>query len=290
MTPTIRSALQVAAGQIADLPFGHPRLEAELLLAHVLACPRSTLVAWPERTLTPTQWQQFERLVAQRSAGTPLAYLLGEREFWSLRLRVDSNTLIPRPETEVLVERALCRMPAARSGVAADLGTGSGAVAIALASERPRWLITATDESPAALQIARDNAQRLQCTNVRFEAGDWCDALGSERFDVIASNPPYIPENDPHLASGDVRFEPLRALVSGEDGLDAIRILCRCAQQHLHPGGWLLFEHGPEQGPQCRALLAASGYENVNTYADLEGRERVTEGSLPRGVTHDMNA
>lgn len=284
---TIRTALRQAAQRFAALPQANPELEAEVLLAHVLDCARSTLHAWPERTLNARRQTDYEQLVTRREAGEPVAYLTGEREFWSLDLRVTPHTLIPRPETELLVERALQHMAADHPGQAADLGTGSGAVALALATERPRWRITATDRSPDALTVARENAERLRCTNVHFAQGDWCQALANTRFDLVVSNPPYVAEADPHLQQGDVRFEPRSALAAGADGLDAIRALVRCSTAHLRPCGWLLFEHGPEQGPACRALLGEAGFETVLSHRDLAGRERITEGRWPDAAAPD---
>jgi len=272
---TIAEALKEAENTLCS--HDAPALDAQVLLSHVLRRPRSFLMAWPDRALSPAQRAQFERLVAARAAGQPVAYLTGRREFWSLPLAVTDATLIPRPETELLVERALVRMTA-RGGTAADLGTGSGAVALALASERPDWQLVATDTSDAALAVALANARRLELDNVAFRAGSWCAALGDERFAVIVSNPPYVRTNDPHLRQGDVRFEPRDALVSGAAGLDAIRHIGACACAHLERGGWLLLEHGADQGTEVAALLRELGYRQVCGHSDLAGRDRVTEG------------
>ncbi|GAP66110.1 (protein release factor)-glutamineN5-methyltransferase [Mizugakiibacter sediminis] len=223
----------------------------------------------------------FAALLARRLAGEPVAYLVGRRGFWSLELEVTPATLIPRAETERLVELALARLPADAAARVADLGTGSGAIALAIARERPRARVVATDASAEALAVARRNAARLGLGNVVFAQGDWCAALGEARdFDLIVSNPPYIAAGDPHLGEGDLRFEPAAALASGADGLDAIRRIVRDARAHLRPGGGLLFEHGYRQGAAVRALLAAAGYREVFSARDLEGRERVSGGSI----------
>lgn len=281
MNSTIRDAVRRAAERFGSLAHANPQLDAEVLLCHVLHCDRSYLMTWPERTLDAQQSEKFARLVARRAVGEPVAHLTGVREFWSLALQVSRDTLIPRPETELLVEQALQHMPADTGGSVADLGTGSGAIALALASERPQWRVLASDRSAAALALARDNAAQLGMSQVRFALGDWCEALGDEQFDLIVSNPPYVPTHDPHLQIGDVRFEPLGALVAGADGLDAIRNLARCARRHLRVDGWLLFEHGPEQGAACRGLLAELGYQDVVSYRDLGERERVSGGRWP---------
>ncbi|MGN6313584.1 MAG: peptide chain release factor N(5)-glutamine methyltransferase, partial [Rhodanobacteraceae bacterium] len=216
-------------------------------------------------------------LIARRARGEPIAYLIGSRGFHALELRVSPDVLIPRPETELLVELALARIPVDAECRVADLGTGSGAIALSIARERPRARVLATDASGAALAVARDNARRLNLTNVGFAQGDWCAALGDGcDFDLIVSNPPYIAEDDPHLREGDLRFEPRAALASGADGLDAICAIVRDARAHLRGGGWLLLEHGFAQGAQVRALLQESGYREVFTERDLEGRERTT--------------
>jgi release factor glutamine methyltransferase len=224
----------------------------------------------------------FETLVARRVAGEPVAYLTGRRGFWSFDLTVTPATLIPRVETELLVELALARLPRDREPRIADLGTGSGAIALALAHERPRARVVATDASDAALAVARDNAIALGIDNIDLRRGDWLAALSGERFDLIASNPPYIASDDPHLGVGDLRHEPAAALASGCDGLDAIRVIVRDAPAHLVTDGWLLLEHGLEQGRAVRDLLHAAGFVDVATEHDLEGRDRVTLGRMPR--------
>ncbi|HKE48668.1 MAG TPA: peptide chain release factor N(5)-glutamine methyltransferase [Rhodanobacteraceae bacterium] len=254
------------------------RLDAELLLAHALGRPRAWLYAWPEHDVDAMRRDAFDRLVAARAGGEPIAYLTGRREFWSLELAVTRDVLIPRHETELLVELALARIPPERGVRVADLGTGSGAIALAIARERPHAHVLATDASDAALAIARGNAERLAIGNVTFAHGDWFGPLGAERFEVIVSNPPYIEAGDAHLAAGDVRFEPRAALVSGDDGLDAIRRIAAVAPSHLESDGWLLIEHGFDQGERVRGLFAASGFSDIESVRDAGGHARVTFG------------
>ncbi|WP_455384797.1 peptide chain release factor N(5)-glutamine methyltransferase [Acidihalobacter prosperus] len=255
-----------------------PMLEAELLLAHVLDKPRTYLRAWPERRLDAERADTFEKLLSRRAAGEPLAYLLGHREFWSLDLEVAPGVLIPRADTETLVERALELIPADQAARVADLGTGSGAIALAIAHDRPRSAVVATDRSSTALDLARRNAARLKLHNVDFRHGDWCAALGTEDFDLIVSNPPYIAADDPHLEQGDLPHEPAEALASGSDGLEDLRRIVDCARGHLRTNGRLLLEHGRTQGEAVRALLHDAGFEAIRTHRDLEDRERVSEG------------
>ncbi|HEY9400256.1 MAG TPA: peptide chain release factor N(5)-glutamine methyltransferase [Luteimonas sp.] len=253
-------------------------VDAEWLLAHALGRPRAWLYAHADDKVDAGTQARFAELIARRAAGEPVAYLTRSRGFWSFDLRVTPDTLIPRPETELLVELALARLPETAALRIADLGTGSGAIALALARERPCAHVFATDISEAALAIACENAAALAIGNVRFGSGSWCSALAGGPFDLIASNPPYIADDDPHLAAGDLRFEPLGALASGHDGLDAIRAIIRDAAAHLVPGGWLLLEHGVAQGSAVRALLHAAGFIDVGTARDLEDRDRVTLG------------
>ena len=267
-----------------------------LLLRHVLGTSEAWLVAHADDSIETGRATNYLGLIERRAHGEPIAYLAGTRGFHSLELRVTPDVLIPRPETELLVELALARIPhrspdgAQRNPgriehlghAVADVGTGSGAIALAIAQARPDAGVLATDESEAALAIARDNADRLHLTNVDFRQGDWCVALGEACFDLIVSNPPYIAEDDPHLREGDLRFEPRGALVSGRDGLDAIRSIVRDARAHLHAGGWLVLEHGFDQGPAVRELLAAHDYAEIFTERDLEGRERVSGGCVIR--------
>ena len=254
------------------------RVDAECLLAHLLQKPRSWLFAHAGDPAAPDVAESFGTLLARRQAGEPVAYLTGTQGFWTLALQVSPATLIPRPETELLVELALARLPRESAPRIADLGTGSGAIALAIASERPRANVIATDASAAALAVARGNALGNGITNVEFRKGDWFTPLMGERFDLIASNPPYIAINDPHLGQGDLRFEPASALSSGTDGLDDIRQIVRHALAHLHPRGWLLLEHGWNQGDALRALLTGAGFIEVETVQDLEGRDRISLG------------
>ena len=254
------------------------RADAEWLLAHALSRPRSWLFAHAGDPLPLDVADRFEALLARRQAGEPVAYLTGTQGFWTLELEVSSATLIPRPETEVLVELALARIPIEAAPRIADLGTGSGAIALAIAKERPRVAVIATDASTTALEVARRNAVRNRIANVEFREGDWLAPLAGETFDLIASNPPYIAEGDPHLDEGDLRFEPSTALSSGRDGLDAIRTIISAAPMHLHNGGWLLLEHGWDQGTAVRALLEAEGFIDVETARDLEDRDRISLG------------
>lgn len=256
-------------------------VDAQWLLAHALERPQSWLYAHGDDIVDEARAERFEALVARRAAGEPVAYLTGRRGFWTFDLSVTPETLIPRPETEWLVELALARLPDDRDLDIVDLGTGSGAIALALAQERPRARVVATDASDAALAIARRNAQALGISNIQWRCGDWLAPLAGARFELIASNPPYIASADPHLAEGDLRHEPAMALASGVDGLDAIRIIARDAPLHLAAGGWLLLEHGREQGRAVRSLLDHAGFVDVSTGRDLEGRDRVTLGRLP---------
>ncbi|MBN4960432.1 peptide chain release factor N(5)-glutamine methyltransferase [Stenotrophomonas maltophilia] len=278
--PTLRQVVADASARLGGVDARH---EVELLLLHVLERPRSWLFAHATDPLAAADQAAFEALLARRVAGEPVAYLTGRRGFWTLDLEVDPATLIPRPETELLVELALERLPPDQALQLADLGTGSGAIALALASERPRAQVLATDASPGALAVAARNAARHELDNVRFAEGghDWYAPLQGVRFDLIASNPPYIASNDPHLEQGDLRFEPSTALASGMDGLDDIRRIVDGGQAHLRPGGWLLIEHGWDQGAAIRALFEATGFAEVQTVQDLEQRDRITLGRRP---------
>lgn len=253
-----------------------PRLDAELLLAHVFGQGRSHLRAHADAELTPVQAAEFERLVSSRVRGEPIAYLTGKREFWSLELQVTPATLIPRPETELLVEQALGLLPPGIASEVLDLGTGSGAIALAVAKERPRSRITAVDISEEALAVARANAAAHKLSNLEFLQGDWFAPIAARRFQVIVSNPPYVAAADPHLAEGDLRFEPTRALASGADGLQDIRRIVSVAPQHLSPGGHVLLEHGYQQAAAVRGLLQAAGFVDARSVRDLAGHERVS--------------
>jgi release factor glutamine methyltransferase len=277
VSTTVRSALAHAAATLAG---DEAMREAELLLQHALDRPRAWLFAHADDMIDAAAAARFRSLVTRRAAGEPLAYVTGHREFWSLDLVVSPDVLIPRAETELLVELALQRIPPAAECDVADLGTGSGAIALAIARERPRARVLASDSSSAALAVARGNAARLAVGNIEFAQGDWCAALGGRRFELIVSNPPYIAAADRNLGQGDLRFEPQAALASGADGLDAIRAIVEAAPAYLKPAGWLLLEHGFEQGRAVRERLEKSGFVEVFTALDLEQRERVSGGHL----------
>lgn len=270
--PDVRGMLAAATGRLGE------RVDAELLLLHILQRPSSWLYTHADDVLEMDVQTTYAALVDRRAAGEPLAYITGRRGFWSLDLEVTPATLIPRPETELLVEQALQRLPVDSACDVADLGTGSGAIALAIARERPGARMVATDASADALVVAQRNAQRHGITNVVFMQGDWLAPLAGRRFEVIVSNPPYIEATDPHLGQGDLRFEPASALAAGADGLDDIRRIVRDARKHLQPGGWLLFEHGWNQGDAARQLLREAGYTEVFTARDLELRDRVSGG------------
>ena len=272
---TVRGLLAAADG---ELDGAEAAREVELLLSHALGCSRTWLYAHADDPLAAARAVRFHALLRRRAAGEPLAYITGRREFWSLDLNVSADVLIPRPQTERLVELALDKIPQSEKVEIADLGTGSGAIALAIAHERPQARVLATDASAAALEVARGNVQHLGIGNVEFAQGDWCAALGARQFDLIVSNPPYIAAGDVHLTQGDLRFEPATALASGADGLDAIRVIAGTAPAHLRPGGWLLLEHGFEQGAAVSQLLGKVGLAEVFTARDLEDRERVTGG------------
>lgn len=276
----IKAVLQQARQQLAgNLPPEEAAMEAQLLLRHALGnVTRAWLIAHDEQALTPTQAATFDNLIARRAQGEPVAYLLGQREFFGHALKVTPDVLIPRPDTETLVEAALEKIPAQRPCQILDLGTGSGAIAIAIALARPQAQVTAVDRSAAAIAIARENASLLGATNLALLQSDWMAGLGEARFDLIVSNPPYISEQDAHLSQGDLRFEPRSALASGQDGLNDIRAILTQAPAQLAAGGWLMFEHGYDQAAQVAALLQAAGFEEVNHRADLAGIQRVTLG------------
>jgi release factor glutamine methyltransferase len=276
---TVRELLEGAGLALAGASTC-PTLDAEVLLAASLGCGRSRLYAWPEWVPEPAEIACFHTWLAKRSAGYPVAYLLGQREFWGLNLRVSEATLIPRPETERLVELALERIDPEHTTDVADLGTGSGAVALALAQERPLSRIVASDLSEEALDVARENAQRLGIGNINFEQGDWFGGISSQlRMDVVVSNPPYIAEDDRALI--DLRYEPRPALVAGADGLAAIRHIVAEAPRWLRRGGWILIEHGADQGLRVAGLLRQYGYQTIATERDLGGLERVSLGQRP---------
>ena len=258
-------------------------LDAELLLAHALVKSREFLITWPETDLSEPEQKAFINLLEQRVIGHPIAHLIGSRAFWNFDLLVSSDVLIPRPETELLVELT-CEYLDEHNLVLADLGTGSGAIALAIANERKSWHIVATDFSQAALNVAKINAQNLKLDNIEFRQGVWTNALkggrgneqNAELFDAIISNPPYIDKKDENLSQGDVRFEPMQALVAEEKGLADLKKITTTAQEYLKPGAILLLEHGYQQGEAVRQLLKQSEYKNILTYKDLAGHERAT--------------
>ncbi len=254
-----------------------PRLEAELLMGLVLRKPRSFLHAWPERQLSAPDAERYEALLRQRFAGEPIAYMTGIREFWSMPLKVTPNVLIPRPETELLVEKTLLKLPEDEDVRVLDLGTGSGAVSLAIARERPRASIVAVDVSRAALEVARLNARLQKIGNVEFRESDWFDAVRGEKFHVVVGNPPYVAEDDPHLAQGDARFEPRIALDAGQGGMEAFRAILDRAHNYIVRQGWLLLEHGSTQHLPLRRLLEAQHYHDITIHKDAAGHDRVTE-------------
>ena len=281
MATSINEIVQCSALALArtlGLGAAEARLEAQVLLGHALGKPRAWLIAHSDDRLDPEQTATFADLFDRRWGGEPVAYILGEREFYSLNFKVTPAVLIPRPETELLVELALARLPTGLSARVLDLGTGSGAVAVTLALHRPEAEVVAVDQSAAALEVAQENAQRLGADKLRLVRSDWYRALDEEKFDLIVSNPPYIAAGDAHLEQGDVRFEPPAALASGEDGLNDIRAIVRGAAVRLKPGGWLLFEHGYDQASACRELLLQAGFEQVASATDLAGIARVSYG------------
>jgi len=274
----IRRWRQQAIGVLSESD--SPKRDAEILLCFVTGKTRSWLLAFDEHQLDAGQLAQLDQLLARRQRGEPVAHLTGEREFWSLPLRVSDATLIPRPDTEILVEQALARLPATPATIL-DLGTGTGAIALALASERPDCQVTGCDRIPAAVELACENASRLNITNAHFQLSHWFNALPATRYHLIASNPPYIDADDFHLQQGDVRFEPRSALVADNAGLADIDYIIRTALTWLQPEGWLLLEHGWQQDSAVRALMQQQGYQQVITVNDYGGNPRVTLGQYP---------
>jgi release factor glutamine methyltransferase len=256
------------------------RLDAELLLEYVTGLSRTNFRAMPERELPPNAGWSFQQLVKRRLQGEPVAYIRGQQEFWSLTLEVTRAVLIPRPETELVVERALAHLENNAQWQIADLGTGSGAIALAIASERPSAHVCAVEVSKEALEIAARNIGRLQLTNITLVAGSWFAPLAGRRFDVIVSNPPYIAPDDTDLAGDVRRYEPRAALIGGPTGLEALALICSEASAHLNSAGWLIVEHGWKQAAAVRDLLVRNGYSHVRSHADLAGHERVSEGQL----------
>jgi release factor glutamine methyltransferase len=255
--------------------------EVNLLLQHVLGVNRAWLISHENDVLSVEKETEFTALFSQRLAGEPIAYIVGQREFYGLNLKVTPDTLIPRPDTETLVEAALERIPPNRLLTVLDLGTGSGAIALAIAKNRPQTQVTAVDASSSALSIAQENAHLLQISNVQFLPSNWFESLAGKTFDMIVSNPPYIASADPHLSQGDLRFEPASALASGEDGLNDIRLIVQQATHYLNPNGWLMLEHGYNQADEVAKLLTEAEFIAVQHVQDLAGIVRVTLGQLP---------
>jgi len=269
-------AALLAAGRAALLPGDTARLDCEVLLAHAIGADRTTLYREPERQVSAAQQAAFERLISERARGRPVAQLVGQAEFWSLPFEVDEHVLIPRPETELLVELALAR--ATPDAVIVDLGCGSGAISVALARELPAATITATDFSARALAVASRNARRLCAGRVRFLRGDWLAPFGASCVDMLVSNPPYVEAGDPRLVESDIRFEPRAALAAGADGLAAIRQILAAARSVLRPGGWLLLEHGYNQAQAVQELFRRAEFGDITTSTDLGGTDRITSG------------
>ena len=269
-TPRISSAL--------ELDVSTARIEVQSLLQHVLQARRSYLLAHPEQLLNEAQQASYDEFLERRLHGEPIPYILGEREFFGLSFKVTPATLIPRPETELLVELALQLMPRNRKCSVLDMGTGSGAIALSIAHARPDAAVVAVDTSEAALQVAGENAARLGIRNIRLLQSDWFAALSGQSFDLIVANPPYVAAGDKHLTQGDVRFEPLSALASGKDGLDDIRCIVEQAGKYLEHGAWILFEHGYEQAAQVRGIMLQYGFGEVFSTRDIAGIERVSGG------------
>ena len=257
-------------------------IDARLLFQHSLKVDHAWLIGHINYKLTDAQSECFQQLLARRLNGEPIAYILGMREFYGLPLKTTPATLIPRPDTEALVEVALDKLPDNQNLKVLDLGTGTGAIALAIAKSRPQAQVTAVDFSHEALSVAKENAQNLDLARVRFIESDWFSNLHGDKFDVIVSNPPYIAENDAHLTQGDLRFEPLTALASGKDGLDDIRHIIQAAPSHLDPNGWLMLEHGYDQAEKVAELLTLYGFEQISHAPDLSGTLRVTLGRMPQ--------
>jgi release factor glutamine methyltransferase len=281
---SIKATLLLAATQLKaqGIQVEAAKLEAQLLLQHALNLNRAWLIAHQDDALEANIHAAYRALINRRINGEPIAYILGVREFYGLNLKVSADTLIPRADTETLVEAALAKINLHEKSYFLDLGTGTGAIALAIAKHRPSALVTAVDASQAALDIAIENAQNIKIANVTFILSDWFSAIQNEKFDIIASNPPYIEAADAHLSQGDLRFEPLAALASGADGLDDIRTIIQNAPQHLNPHGWLMLEHGYNQADAVATLLKNAGFAEIETIKDLGGNDRVTLGKVSR--------
>lgn len=251
------------------------KLDAQLLLCHVLNVNRTFLYTWPEQTISASQLTDYQALLQQRAQGKPIAHLLGYRDFWSFRLQVNDSTLIPRPETELLVEACLA-LPLPNNAEVLELGTGTGAVALALSTEQPNWQLDAVDLQPQAVQLAMHNRNTLGLNQVNIFQSDWFSAVGERTYHLIVSNPPYIDPDDPHLTQGDLRFEPRSALVAKQQGLAAIQLIIQQAKQYLKARGWLVFEHGFTQAEQVRKIFLANGYSNITTQQDYAKLDRIT--------------
>lgn len=276
MTNSLKHWLASARKRLEQAGSDSARTDAEVLASFVLQRNRAWLYAFDDYLLTPQEHGQLEQWLTQREQGHPIAYLVGEREFWSLRLNTNSSTLIPRPDTETLVEWAL-ELPLLANAEVLDLGTGTGAIALALASEQPSWQVQGVDFNPKAVHLSQANAQLNRLNRVRFYPSNWFEKVQG-RFDLIVSNPPYIDEQDPHLSQGDVRFEPLTALVAKQQGLSDLIHIIDQAPNYLKNQGWLLLEHGYQQAEQVQHLLLAKGYSQVATRHDLSGNPRITSG------------
>ncbi|MDH5778380.1 MAG: peptide chain release factor N(5)-glutamine methyltransferase [Gammaproteobacteria bacterium] len=279
MPTTIQQAIQTATAKLKDSS-DTPKLDAEVLLAHLLKKNRVHFLTWPEEPLSQITERFFFDLVERRAEGEPVAYITGMQEFWSLKLKVTTDTLIPRPETEVVVEQTLVLIPDDTACDIADLGTGSGAIALAIASECPQCNVFGIDQSKSAIRVAETNARQLDLSNVSFSQGNWLEGVDAHSFDIIVANPPYVALNDPHLQQGDVRFEPQTALVSGDDGLDDIRNIIPQAKKCLKRKGWLVLEHGYDQQPQIMALLDAAGFRELHGLTDYAKQPRVVLARL----------
>jgi release factor glutamine methyltransferase len=284
-TLSIAQCLQLA--QELEFISDSARLDIELLLCHILQKNRTYLFTWPDKVLSPEQAETFQFFFSRRKSGEPIAHILGQREFWSLPLAVNNSTLIPRPDTELLVELVLelfAEDSVERQRTCLDLGTGTGAIVLAIASEKAQWQLMGVDKSADAVALAEKNRRALQFAQVQIRQSDWFSAISAQQFDVIVSNPPYIDPQDPHLDQGDVRFEPRSALIADKHGLADIELIVQQGWNYLHEQGWLLLEHGYDQGQALRDLFTARGFVQVQTRTDLGGNERVTFGRKGESV------